>query len=173
MNDSNKVKLLLDKEDIEIVCTNDNIINITGMIGSGKSTTADKYTKDKNYIVISLDCLYRGQDKKNINDETMKINEMLTRKFPDKQDEKYFREYYNEILNYINQRKLSMTFVLEGQHIYRYLKLEDIKGKLIIKRTAIIKCWKRSLIRQIKEKKIELNHNKITKRQYYQDMCIG
>lgn len=170
MNNSNKVKLLVDKEDIEMVCTNDNIINITGMIGSGKSTTADKYRKDKNYIVISLDCLYRGQDQKNRNDETIKINKMLTRKFPDKQEEKYFREYYNEILNYISECNSSMTFVLEGQHIYRYLKLEDVKGKLIIKRTAIIKCWKRSVIRQIREKKTALKEHKITKRQYYQEM---
>lgn len=170
MNQSNKIKLFVDKEDIEIICTKHNIINITGMIGSGKSTTADKYRNDKNYIVISLDCLYRGQDKKNMNNETVKINQILTKKFSNKQEEKYFREYYNEILNYINQCNTSVTFVLEGQHIYRYLKLEDIKGKLIIKRTAIMKCWKRSIVRQIKEKRIELKHNKITKEQYYQDM---
>ncbi len=72
----NKVGLFIDKRDIEIRCTADRIINITGMIGSGKTTQADTYRKNNNYIVISLDCLYRGQDKENMNEETMKINQI-------------------------------------------------------------------------------------------------
>ncbi len=55
----NKVSLFIDKTDIEILCTNDNIINITGMIGSGKTTLANQYRNNDKYIVISLDCLYR------------------------------------------------------------------------------------------------------------------
>jgi len=38
------------------------------MIGSGKTTLADQYRKDPNFVVISLDCLYRGQDKENMNE---------------------------------------------------------------------------------------------------------
>lgn len=63
----NKIKIIKDKKDIEIRCTEENIINITGMIGSGKTTKANPYRNDKRYIVISLDCLYRGQDKENSN----------------------------------------------------------------------------------------------------------
>ena len=55
----NKVSLFIDKTDIEILCTNDNISNITGMIGSGKTTLANQYRNNNKYIVISLDCLYR------------------------------------------------------------------------------------------------------------------
>ncbi len=55
----NKVHFFIDQTDIEILCTNDNIINITGMIGSGKTTLANQYRNNNNYIVISLDCLYR------------------------------------------------------------------------------------------------------------------
>ena len=76
-----KVKLLIDEKDIIFKCTKDNIINITGMIGSGKTTYADKYRKDNNYIVISLDCLYRGQDKENMNEETQNINQILQKNF--------------------------------------------------------------------------------------------
>lgn len=170
MNNSNKVRFFIDKEDIKILCTNDNIINITGMIGSGKTTTADKYRNNNNYIVISLDCLYRGQDKENMNEETMKINKILKEKFPNQDNQKYFKEYYNEILEYIKRFDKSIIFVLEGQQIYRYLKLEDIKGKLVIKRTCIIKCWKRSITRHIKRKRIELDNNKITRKQYYHNI---
>ena len=162
----NKVRLFIDKKDIEIKCTEDKIINITGMIGSGKTTQANKYRKDNNYIVISLDCLYRGQDKDN-NEETTKINQLLSKKFPKQDNEQYFKEYYCEIIKYINNSNKCVIWVLEGQHIYRYLNLKDIKGKLIIKRTSIIKCWKRSIVRHIKKKKIQLNNKQITKKQYY------
>lgn len=163
----NKISIFIDQEDIEFLCTNDNIINITGMIGSGKTTTAHKYRKNSNYIVISLDCLYRGQDRENLNEETIRINRILIEKFPNQDNEKYFKEYYHEIVKYINSFDKSITWVLEGQHIYRYLDLKEIKGKLIIKRTCIIKCWKRSIIRHINQKKVALKNGQITRKQYY------
>lgn len=55
---------------------------------------------------------------------------------------------------------------MEGQHIYRYLSLKDIKGILIVKRTCLINCWIRSITRHIKKKKIKLKNDEITKRQY-------
>lgn len=161
-----KIRLFIDKEDIEIKFTEDKIINITGMIGSGKTTKADIYRNDNNYIVISLDCLYRGQDKENMNEQTMLINQILKEKFPIQDNEKYFKEYYYEIIRYINNFDQPITWVLEGQHIYRFLSLKDIKGKLIIKRTCLFNCWKRSIIRHIKRKKVELKNNQITKKQY-------
>lgn len=116
-----KVGLFIDKRDIEIKCTDDRIINITGMIGSGKTTQSEKYRKDNNYIVVSLDCLYRGQDKKHMNDETMKINQILKEKFPNQDNEEHFKKYYYETIEYIKKINKPITWVLEGQHIYRYL----------------------------------------------------
>lgn len=166
----NRVRLFIDKKDIQIKCTEDKIINITGMIGSGKTTAANKYRNDNNYIVISLDCLYRGQDKENMNEETIRINKILKEKFPNYDDEKHFKEYYYEIIKYISNLDKSVIWVLEGQHIYRYLSLKDIKGNLIIKRTCIIKCWERSIIRHIRKKRVQLNNGQITKKQYYDDV---
>ena len=165
-----KVKLLIDEKDIIFKCTKDNIINITGMIGSGKTTYADKYRKDNNYIVISLDCLYRVQDKENMNEETQNINQILQKKFPNQDNEKFFKEYYYEIIEYINNFSKSVTWVLEGQHIYRFLNPEDIKGKLIIKRTCLVKCYIRSITRHINKKKIQLKNKEITKKQYYSNI---
>ena len=59
----NKIKIIKDKKDVEIQCTEEKIINITGMIGSGKTTKANLYRKNEDYIVISLYFLYRGKDK--------------------------------------------------------------------------------------------------------------
>ncbi len=165
-----KIKLWIDKKDIEIKCTEDKIINITGMIGAGKSTEANKYRNNNNYIVISLDCLYRGQDKGNLNEETKIINKILQKKLPNKDKEEYFKEYYYEIIKYINSVNKPVIWVLEGQHIYRYLSLKDIKGIVIVKRTCLINCWIRSIMRHIKKKKIKLKNNEITKRQYRNDI---
>lgn len=117
-----------------------------------------------------MDCLYRGQDKENINEEIIKINKILAKKFPNQDNEQYFKKYYQEITNYIDSCNKSVTYVLEGQQIYRYLNINDIKGKLIIKRTCLAKCWKRSIARHKKRKKPELNSNKITRKQYYQNI---
>lgn len=165
----NKLNIIKDKKDIEIQCTQEKIINITGMIGSGKSTKANSYRNDEHYLVISLDCLYRGQDKENMNEETRKINEILKQKFPNQDNEQYFKQYYEEIIRYINTSQRDVTWVLEGQQIYRYLNWSDMKGKLIIKRTGLLKCWKRSIVRHIKKKRLLLKQHQITKKQYYQN----
>lgn len=160
----NKLNIIKDKKDIEIQCTQEKIINITGMIGSGKSTKANSYRNDEHYLVISLDCLYRGQDKENMNEETRKINEILKQKFPNQDNEQYFKQYYEEIIRYINTSQRDVTWVLEGQQIYRYLNWSDMKGKLIIKRTGLLKCWKRSIVRHIKKKRLLLKQHQITKK---------
>ncbi len=164
------VRWFQSQSDVETHCTNDDIIHITGMIGSGKTSLANQYRNDSRFIVISLDCLYRGQDKENMNEDTIRINELLVQKFPNQNNEKYFRDYYLEILRYIDNYPKKVTFVLEGQQIYRYLDLKDIKGKLIIKRTSILKCWYRSILRHIRKKKVELRSGKITRAKYYQNI---
>lgn len=165
----NKIKIIKDKKDIEIQCTEENIINITGMIGAGKTTKANLYRNDERYIVISLDCLYRGQDKENMNEETRIINQILKEKFPNQDNERYFKQYYDEIIRYINNSGKNVIWVLEGQQIYRFLSFKDIKGKLIIKRTGLLKCWKRSIVRHIKKKRLLLKQHQITKKQYYEN----
>lgn len=165
-----KIRLFIDQKDLVVLCTDDNIINITGMIGSGKTTLANQYRNNSDFIVISLDCLYRGQDKENMNEDTMKINKILEKKFPNENNEKYFQKYYQEIIHYINNTNKDVTYILEGQHIYRYLNFNEIKGRLIIKRTCIIKCWKRSISRHINRKKWELDNNLITRKQYHHNI---
>lgn len=83
----NRVRWFFSQDDIELFLSDDNIIHITGMIGSGKTTLANKYREDNRFVVISLDCLYRGQDKENMNEDTAKVNEILIQKFPTQNNE--------------------------------------------------------------------------------------
>ncbi len=166
----NRVRWFFSQDDLELFLSDDNIIHITGMIGSGKTTLANKYREDNRFVVISLDCLYRGQDKENMNEDTARINEILIQKFPTQNNEQYFREYYQEILHYIESDSRNVTFVLEGQQIYRYLDFSDIKGRLIIKRTSVIKCWYRSIIRHIRKKRQAFKKRQITRSEYYHNI---
>ena len=38
--------------------TNDKVINITGEGGSGKSTIAEEFKKDSNYVVVDYDMIF-------------------------------------------------------------------------------------------------------------------
>ena len=45
-----KINIFKDKKDYEKVLTNDNVINIIGSKGSGKTTSSLKYINDDDYI---------------------------------------------------------------------------------------------------------------------------
>lgn len=53
-----KIGLIKDKSDLVINITNDRIINITGMMGSGKTTLGKKIHQEKDMELISLDWLF-------------------------------------------------------------------------------------------------------------------
>ncbi len=55
-----KVGIFRNKKDIDIQLTPDHIINVTGMIGSGKSTYANQYKNKENHIIISFDYVLSG-----------------------------------------------------------------------------------------------------------------
>ena len=52
------VGIFKNKDDLEFIFTNDDIINITGMIGSGKTTLAKRVIDKKNYKLLSLDWMF-------------------------------------------------------------------------------------------------------------------
>ena len=68
-----KIGIFADKEDIEINLTNDNIINITGMMGSGKTTLAREKKDKQNIDLLSLDWMFGYS----LGNRPEKINNML------------------------------------------------------------------------------------------------
>ena len=53
-----KIYLFKDQEDYIKDLTDDNIINVIGTKGSGKTTSSLKYIDDDDYIVINCDRLF-------------------------------------------------------------------------------------------------------------------
>lgn len=164
-----EVGIFKDKEDIEITLTNDNIVNITGMMGSGKTTLARKITEKENIELLSLDWMFGYS----LGNRPGKIHNMLKefeKLYPETEDQKIFQyfnkrkkdkrvdlkyyEYTNKIYTYLISN-ISEPHIIEGRHIYEYMNPNILKGKLIIKRTSLIHAYKRAFKRDV-EKRIEL-----------------
>lgn len=57
-----KINLFKDKPDYIKKITDDEIINVFGSVGSGKSTYAKQFINNNKYIVIGLDSVYNDND---------------------------------------------------------------------------------------------------------------
>lgn len=164
-----KVGIFKDKEDVEITLTNDNIVNITGMMGSGKTTLARKIREKENIELLSLDWMFGyslGNRPEKIHNmlkefeklypetKNQKIFQYFNKRKKDKRVDLKYYEYTNKIYTYLISN-ISKPHIIEGRHIYKYMNPNLLKGKIIIKRTSLIHAYKRSFKRDV-EKKIEL-----------------
>lgn len=177
---SSKINLFNDKEDLIISISNDNILNITGMSGSGKSTLSKEILKNGEYEYIKLDWFFGyGYDKKYMPSKIKDIIRNLHDKYPEIREKSFFRWgnnkkyniiieqryckylpiFYNFIVNDINK-----NLIIDGVQLYDYLDIMDLKGKLIIKRTSLFKCYIRAFKRDVftyykryKSKQVEFN----------------
>lgn len=69
MSKESKLYLTRDREDYIKKLTNDNVINVIGTKGSGKTTSTIKYIYDDDYIVINCDRLYEMPTDKVVEDK--------------------------------------------------------------------------------------------------------
>ena len=69
MSKESKLYLTRDREDYIKKLTNDNVINVIGTKGSGKTTSTIKYINDDDYIVINCDRLYEMPTDKVVEDK--------------------------------------------------------------------------------------------------------
>lgn len=139
-----KINILKDKGDYEKKLTNDNVINIIGNKGSGKTTTSLKYLNNDDYIVVNCDRLLElpgGID----NIKLSKIRAMLKEKHGTIIDGPEFLEYYNDIIKYAFSK--NKKIFIEGNALQNIQPITKLKGKVIIKRTALIKCFIRTIKR--------------------------
>ena len=142
------ISRFVDKEPYIKDITNDQVINITGESGSGKSTYTKKYIDDDKYIVIDTDEIIRNSGT--ANKDCIEFGEFLKEKYngsiPDICNE--FSTIYKDILDYY--KNSSKTLVIDSAQ-FRNLRTEEeiklIKGKIIIIRTSIEECYKRVINR--------------------------
>lgn len=157
---SNKIGIFKNKEDIKFLLTDDNIINVTGIMGSGKTTLAREIRNDTNFELISLDWMF-GASLKNRPENIKKLSDDFEKMYPNKNRYEHADLIYNYLIDNLSNNK-----IIEGRHIYRYIDLSILKGTLIIKRTSLINSYKRAFKRdmnnRIKEyKRKEIKFSKV------------
>lgn len=143
----NKIYLLKDKKDYVKKLTNDNIINIIGTKGSGKTTSSLKYIDDDNYIVINCDRLFGLPSNNKEDKELTNIRKIFQKKYSKLNIDDDFTKCYIDIVKYIlNKNKSGL---IEG-NVIQNVDLKVLKGTVIIKRTAVYKSFKRAVKRDYK-----------------------
>lgn len=138
------IDLAVDKQPYIKQITKDKVINLTGESGSGKSYYANQYINDKSYIVIDTDEVFSRYDK------SIGVN----REFGNYIRSKYvtlpslFEDFdliYEEILNFFKES--NKTIVIDSAQFRNFKNLNKLKGKVIIMRTSIDKCYQRCIDR--------------------------
>ena len=143
----NRIYLFKDQEDYIKDLTDDNIINIIGTKGSGKTTASLKYIDDDDYIVINCDRLFDLPTKEKEDKELTNIRKMLNDKYGKIDMDDDFTNCYNDIVKYIlsNNKK----GIIEG-NVIENVDPKELKGRIIIKRTSSYKSYKRAVKRDYK-----------------------
>lgn len=164
--EDNLIDLFVNKEPLIFNISNDNIINIAGETGSGKSTYVKENFNNDNYEIVETDQLFN--EKKNDNPFLLKIRKEIFKKYSDEHypggyNLKINFNHFNECLKIILKNKNEKALVIDSGQ-YRHLKNYDLlKGKLIIIRTSVTESINRACIRFLKthnnptEKDIELH----------------
>ncbi len=143
----NKIKLFKDQDDYVKELTKDNIINIIGNKGSGKTTTSLKYIADDEYIVVNCDRLFELPCNEKEDKELSIIREILNKKYGKLEMDKDFTNCYNDIVDYIlNKNKKG---IIEG-NVIQDINPKLLKGKVVVKRTSSYKSFKRAVKRDYK-----------------------
>ena len=139
-----KIYLFKDQDDYIIELTKDNIINIIGTKGSGKTTSSLPYIDNDDYIVINCDRLFDLPCDEKEDKELKIIKEMLKTKYGQLNTDDDFTNCYNDIVTYILGK--NKKGLLEG-NVIQDMDPRNLKGKIIIKRTASYKSYLRAVKR--------------------------
>ena len=140
----NKIHLFKDKDDYVKDLTNDNIVNVIGTKGSGKTTSSLKYIDDDDYIVINCDRLFELPSTEKEDKELTNIRKMLNDKYKKLNMDDDFTNCYTDIVEYILSK--NKKGLIEG-NVIQNVDPTILKGKIIIKRTAVFKSFKRAVKR--------------------------
>ena len=138
------ISLYVTKEPYQKKLTNDNVINLTGQSGSGKSTYAKENFDTDEYLVIDTDEVLsekRFLSSTGINKELGTMFRNKYQELPNLSDD--FDLIYKEILDYC--KDINKTIVIDCAQFHCIKDISILKGKIII-----ITCYNRAISRWIK-----------------------
>ncbi len=140
------INLYVDKDPYIKKITNDNIINLTGQSGSGKSTYAKEHYNTNEYLVVDTDDVFSEHRFKNSTGINKELGDYFRNKYndlPNCADD--FDLIYTEILNYC--KKYDKTIVIDSTQFHCIKDINLLKGTLIVIRTCIDTCYNRTIER--------------------------
>ena len=140
------INLFIDKEPYIKILTDDEVINLTGQSGSGKSTYAKNNFNTDNYLVVDTDDIFyenRFEYATGINKELGIYFRNKYKELPSLFDD--FDLIYNEIINYCKNN--TKTLVIDCAQFHCIKDVNLLKGKIIIIRTCIDNCYIRTIER--------------------------
>lgn len=146
MSKESKIYIFKDKTDYIKEITKDNIFNVTGEKGSGKSFFGNLKDSDDNCVVIHLDPVFEPLGSKE-HDYSKEIRDLLIDRYGEvlKSNIDFEEKYYNIIIEYLKKKK--KTGYIEGGSISEIQNVSNLVGTVIVKRTGIFKCFFRTVKR--------------------------
>ena len=143
-----KIYLLKDQDDYQKTLTEDDIVNITGEKGSGKSYDASRL-EDDNHLVVHLDSIFleEGNEYHKTSNE---VKEYLLNKYHELDISLLEKEYYQDIINFIKEK--NKKGIIEGITLTDINDISILKGKVIVKRTGVLKSFLRTIKRDYHNK---------------------
>lgn len=146
MSKESKIFLFKDREDYILKITNDNIYNITGEKGSGKSFFTNMKDDDQNCVVIHLDPVFTPSGSKPHGVSYIVREELIKRFGRELNPDLYFeKDYYDVLVNFLKEQK--KEGYIDGGSISEMNDISKIVGTVIVKRTGVLKCFFRVLKR--------------------------
>ena len=118
-----KIYLFKDRPDYVKKISDDEIINITGNVGSGKSTYGRKYRDNSDYIIIGFDSISSDKAPYTMNEEILELRKILLKKYNDLTLDEM--SYYDDIVKFIKSK--NKKGIIEGGYITQVDDISKIK----------------------------------------------
>jgi len=142
------ISLYVSKEPYVKILSNDKIINLTGQSGSGKSYYAKEHFNSDEYEIIDTDDVFSEKRFKEANGINKELGIYFRNKYenlPNLADD--FDLIYKDIIDFCKHK--TKTIVIDCAQFHCVKDVNILKGKIIIIRTDIDTCYKRTIERWI------------------------
>ena len=146
-----KIYYFIDRKDFVKNVNSDNVINIIGTKGSGKTTNTLKYIDNDEFIVVNCDKLLDMPIDDIFEDKFLSdIIKLLKDKYGNIPEGNEFLKCYNDIVDFCEKKNRKL--LIEGNLLYDIDPITNLKGTVIVKRTGVLKCFFRTIKRDYPNK---------------------